>query len=348
MNTAAGSKVQVLVSGIPYGFQGLRPQGRWLTAEQEARARSVPGVEVLHIGADDLARKGLPAGFSPEVLFVESGGDDEGHRQIPDILMWECFNALLTPKVRWIQVCSAGVEHLVHAIPEKVTLTNASGVHANAIAEMAILAMLAHAKMWRRRLEEQKKHAYVALPCRELRDSTVCVVGAGNIGREVARMSKALGMITIGVRREAHPTKGFDQMFGVANLAEALSRADYVVLACPLTPATHRILNAKSLQYVKPGAYLINVSRGDLADEAAMIDALRSGRLSGAYLDAFANEPLPANSPLWDLPTVTLTPHDAHASHLLGENEFDLFHKNLLRYVEGSELLNVVNRTLGY
>lgn len=308
----------------------------------------MPGVELLHIGADDLARTGLPNGFEPEVLFVEAGGDNDGHRKIPEILTWECFNALLTPRVRWIQVCSAGVEHLVHAIPEGVTLTNASGVHANAIAEMAILAMLANAKLLRRRFEEQQKHEYVGMACRELRGSTVCVVGAGNIGREVARIAKALGMITIGVRREARPTKGFDHVFGGANLTEALSQADYVVLACPLTPETFRILNAERLRYVKPGAYLINISRGDLADEAAMIDSLRSGQLSGAYLDAFVDEPLPESSPLWDLPTVTLTPHDAHASHLLGDNQFDLFHQNLVRYMEGTELLNVVNRALGY
>ena len=338
----------MLVSGVPYGFQGPRPQGRWLTPEQEAKVRSMPGVEMLHIGADDLARTGLPTGFEPEVLFVEAGGDDDGHRQIPDILSWECFNALLTPKVRWIQVCSSGVEHVVHAIPAHVTLTNASGVHANAIAEMAILAMLAHAKQLRRRFEEQQKHAYVALPCRELRGSAVCVVGAGNIGSEVARIAKALGMKTIGVRREARPTEGFDRVFASSNLAEALPLADYVVLACPLTPETAQLLNAERFRYVKPGAYLINVSRGGLVNEPAMIDCLRSGQLSGAYLDAFVDEPLPATSPLWDLPTATLTPHDAHASHLLGANQFDLFHRNLLRYVEGDELLNVVNRTLGY
>ncbi len=172
--------------------------------------------------------------------------------------------------------------------------------------------------------------------------------GLGQVGREIARVSKALGMRVIGMRRTAGAVEGVDEVFGRDGLHALLEQSDYVVLMAPYTSETDTLLDAHAIGRMKHGAVLINVARGNLLDEAALLDALHSGRLAGAAQDVFRTEPLPADSPFWELPNVLITPHSM--STAIGENELlvDLFCDNLRRYLDGQPLRNLVDKARGY
>jgi phosphoglycerate dehydrogenase-like enzyme len=186
------------------------------------------------------------------------------------------------------------------------------------------------------------------LHCDELRGRVMVVLGTGNIGSAVARLAQAFRMRLIGVRRNPRPTEHFDSVVGPAELRDVLGEADYLVIACPLTAETEGMIGPAELAAIKLGAYLINVSRGRVVQQAALLDALHSGRLSGAFLDAHAEEPLPQNHPFWDVPGVTVIPHDSHSSPYIGDNIVDLFTDNLRRYLAGEPLRNVIDRERGY
>jgi phosphoglycerate dehydrogenase-like enzyme len=184
---------------------------------------------------------------------------------------------------------------------------------------------------------------------REVAGATLGIVGLGAIGRSVVKTAKALGMHVIAVRE--HPEKGSegaDEVFGPGQIDELFRQADYVVLAAPVTPSTKAIANAERLSLMKPGACLINVGRGPLVDEEALVEALRSKKIGGAALDVFPKEPLAADSPLWDLPNLLITPHTAALTDKLWERHYSLFSENLRRYLNGSSLLAVVDKRKGY
>jgi phosphoglycerate dehydrogenase-like enzyme len=184
---------------------------------------------------------------------------------------------------------------------------------------------------------------------REVVGATVGIVGLGSIGRAVAKSAKALGMRVIAVRE--HPEKGSesaDAVFGPAQIDELFRQADYVVLAAPVTETTKAIANAERLALMKTGACLINVGRGALVDEPALARALREKRIGGAALDVFPKEPLPVDSPLWDVPNLLITPHTAALTEKLWERHYSLFSENLQRYLSGSPLLAIVDKRRGY
>jgi phosphoglycerate dehydrogenase-like enzyme len=259
------------------------------------------------------------------------------------------------PRLRWIQATSAGVGGLVERIglrDSAVVVTTASGVHARPLAEFALLAILAFAKELPRMVRDQRDHRWERYATEEVAGKTVCVVGLGKIGREVARLAGALGARAVGtvrdVRGRAAEDLHVERLLPTDEVDELLPQADALVLSCPLTPQTHHLLDARRLSLLGPGAIVVNVARGDVVDEPALIDALRSGRLRGAALDVFAEEPLPPDSPLWDLPNVLVSPHSA--STLAAENGriVDLFCDNLRRYLAGEPLLNVLDKELLY
>jgi phosphoglycerate dehydrogenase-like enzyme len=344
--TQLQDNVRVVVAGVPRSYQRPELDGRWLTEAHEAMIRAVsPRVELIHTTRAELARGNAPEPGA-EVLLLEASGSEPYLDEIPATGV----ERLVTSRLRWVQSCSSGIGHILQLglLPDDVLLTNAAGVHANALAESVLAGMLLHAKRLPERLERQRRHAWEELHCAELRGQHVCIIGTGHIGGATARLAAAFGLHVTGVRRNPGPTEHVATCLGPERLHDALREVDYIVIACPLTPETEGLLGPDEFAALKPGAYLLNVSRGKVVQEAALLAALRDGTLSGAYLDAHAQEPLPVDHPLWDMPGVTIVPHDSHSSPLLGDNIVALFTDNLRRYLAGEALRNVVDLARGY
>jgi len=253
------------------------------------------------------------------------------------------------PALRWLQVFNAGVDHPVFQrfVERGVRLTTASGSAAEPIAQTALAGMLMLARGLPRWLDAQRRSAWephppAAIP-RDLRGQTLVVFGLGAIGSELARMARALGLRVIGVRRgPARGDEPVDELQPPARLREILPRADWLAIACPLSDETRGAISADALALLPNGAHVLNVARGEIVDEPALVAALRDGRLGGAYLDVFATEPLPADSPLWSLPNVIATPHNSAASRGNEARQLEIFLDNLARYGRGEPLRNEV------
>jgi D-2-hydroxyacid dehydrogenase (NADP+) len=261
-------------------------------------------------------------------------------------------------KLRWIHSPAAAVHQLIfpELVNSDIILTNAREVHGPVVAEHVIALIFALAKKIPGSVRLQEKHVWGQqilwdeLPrVREVAGATVGIIGLGSIGRSVAKSAKSLGMRVIAVRE--HPEKGSegaDTVFGPAQIDEVFRQADYVVLAVPVTASTEAIANVERLAMMKPDACLINVGRGPLIDEPALAAALREKRIGGSALDVFPKEPLPADSPLWDVPNLLITPHTAALTDKLWERHYTLFSENLRRYLNSQLLLGVVDKRKGY
>ncbi len=257
--------------------------------------------------------------------------------------------------VHWVQSTRAGAGEQVRAAGltpdelERVAVTSTSGVHARQLAEFAMLGLMAFTKDLPRLLRDKRRRHWDHYPTRELAEQTLLVLGLGEIGREVARQASCLGMWVVGVRRRrGRRPKEVAEVHGVEALAELLPAADAVVATLPGTPSTERLLDRELIGRMRPGAVFVNVGRGSVVDEEALIEALLAGRLGGAALDVFASEPLPLGSPLWDLPNVLLSPHTAALSVRENERIVELFADNLRRYLDGATLRNRVDPVQGY
>jgi phosphoglycerate dehydrogenase-like enzyme len=260
-------------------------------------------------------------------------------------------------RLRWVHATSAGAGEQVRkaGLPaealERVTVTTSSGVHAVPLAEFAILGLLAVAKELPRFVEDQRARAWpeVRRPLRELDGQTLFLVGLGDIGRETARLGKAFGMRTVGFRRtEGPPPEHVDEVHGPRRLAELAGRADAMVVSLPLTDQTAGLIDRATIEALPPSCIFVNVGRGGVVDEPALVDALGERRIAGAVLDVFATEPLPDSSPLWTLPNVIVTPHAAALSARENERIVELFCDNLRRYLDGRPLRNVVEPGVYY
>ncbi len=246
------------------------------------------------------------------------------------------------PSVRWIQIGGSGFDHLLPWDTERVTVTNGAGVLAPYLAESVTGGMLALGCGFLNYVEQQRARQWNPVAFTPLRDRTLLVVGFGRIGECVARNAKALGMRVLAIRGTPAPHPAADEVYGPDALHALLPRADFVSLHVRLNPATRGMLSREGLALMKPGAYLVNTSRGPVVDEAALVDALRSGHLGGAYLDVFETEPLPAESPLWTMPNVLITPHSSDNVHGWPRRFAALFADNLDRWRAGEPLLNQV------
>jgi phosphoglycerate dehydrogenase-like enzyme len=282
-----------------------------------------------------------------EVLFGVPEDSTEG--------LAEVVNGL--PRLRWVHATSAGAGEQVRKAglsPEalkRVVITTSSGVHAVPLAEFAILGLLAMAKELPRLIEDQRARAWpeVRRPVRELSGQTLFLLGLGEIGREVARLGKALGMRTVGFRRtEGPPPEWVDEVHGPQRLAELAGQADAMVVSLPMTEQTAGLVDRATIERLPASCIFVNIGRGGVVDEPALIDALRDRRIAGAVLDVFATEPLPADSPLWTLPNVLVTPHAAALSARENERIVELFADNLRRYLDGRPLRNVVEPGVYY
>lgn len=265
---------------------------------------------------------------------------------------------LAARKLRWIHSQAAAVHQLMfpELVKSNVIITNARDVHGPVVAEQVIAMIYALAKQIPAAVRFQQKHEWgqdaiskMTAP-RELAGATVGLVGVGSIGRNVAKHAAALGMRVVAVRE--HPEKGkpehVEEVWSSSQLLRLLGQSDYVVLSTPVTAETKGIIGKEQLAAMKPHARLINVGRGPLIDETALIDALRGGKIGGAALDVFDKEPLPADSPLWDLDNLLILPHTAGISEKMWERHYALFSENLRRYFAGQPLLGLVDKNSGY
>lgn len=253
------------------------------------------------------------------------------------------------PNLRWLHVFNAGVDNPVFGrfLERGVRLSTSAGSTAEPIAQTAIAGLLMLARGFPHWLAAQRERRWAPLPAGhipdDLRGQTAVVVGLGAIGREVARLAKALGLRVVGVRRSPQRADDpVDELHHPAALGGLLPRTDWLILAAPLTPETHHIIDARALALLPRGARVLNVGRGSLIDEPALIEALRTGHIAGAYLDVFEEEPLPPESPLWALPNVIVTPHNSAASTGNAARSAAMFFENLKRWARGEPLINEV------
>ncbi|MWV44559.1 D-2-hydroxyacid dehydrogenase [Paenibacillus sp. HJL G12] len=249
-------------------------------------------------------------------------------------------------KVKWVQTWSAGVDTLpLDRLRDKgILLTNSSGVHAIPISESIFAMMLSFSRQMHIAVRQQlqkKWNSDLKAPglstLGEINGKTLVIVGVGEIGRETARLAKAFGMKVIGVRRSAKPEPHVDQMYTMDGFHEAIGQADYIVDLLPLTDETHHIFDAAAWKAAKKGACFLNAGRGPTVDTSSLIDALNSGQISGAGLDVFEQEPLPADNPLWEMEQVIMTPHVSGSNDRYTERVVDIFTENVEAYAQGNK-----------
>jgi phosphoglycerate dehydrogenase-like enzyme len=311
---------------------------------------AAPGARIVNLSVEGLA----------------DGPVDDVEVLLRGWLSSDAFDRLLAhaPELRWVHSATSGVERALTpaARARGVVVTNARGVFSRPIAEHVLLMILALSRRLPQLLELQRERTWQPLEGRELRDLTIGIVGYGSLGRAIASLAGAFGSRVIATRRrpgatdepapdgdEAFPFPAkLDRVLGPDGLHELLAESDVVVLAAPLTPETDGMIDEAALAAMKPDAWLINVARGRLIDDGALLRALRDGRIGGAALDAYQEEPLTPSSPFWDVPNLILTPHTAWSSSRVLDRSIDLFCDNLRRFRAGEPLRNVVDPAAGY
>jgi phosphoglycerate dehydrogenase-like enzyme len=323
---------------------------RYRARDLERIRAAAPGARLVMISVEGLA----------------DGPVDDVEVMLRGWLSSEAFDRLLAraPRLSWVHSATSGVERALTpaALERGLVVTNARGVFSRPIAEYVLMMILAISRRLPQLLELQRERTWQPLEGTELRDVTVGIVGLGSIGRAVGALATSFGCRVVAVRRRSHdgtdlaesdeePAFGpvrLDRVGGPDTLAALLGESDFIVLAAPLTPETEEMINDERLAMVKPGAWLINVARGRLIDERALLRALRDGHLGGAVLDTFRDEPLPPMSSFYDLPNVIVTPHTAWSSGRVLDRSVELFCDNLRRFAAGEPLLNVVDPSAGY
>jgi phosphoglycerate dehydrogenase-like enzyme len=339
---------------------------RYRSRDLERIRAAAPGARIVSVSVEGLA----------------DGPVDDVEVMLRGWLSSDAFDRILAraPKLSWVHSATSGVERALtaSALERRLVVTNARGVFSRPIAEYVVMMILAVSRRLPQLLELQRERTWQPLEGAELRDVTVGIVGLGSIGRAVGALATAFGCRVVAVRRrggedagpgggtaegaaEAAATGGaavdsghalgelmLDRVGGPESLPELLAESDFVVLAAPLTPETENMINEETLRLMKPGAWLINVARGRLVDERALLRALRDGPLGGAVLDTFRDEPLPPMSSFYDMPNVIVTPHTAWSSGRVLDRSVELFCDNLRRFAKGEPLLNVVDPAAGY
>ncbi|HXA49765.1 MAG TPA: D-2-hydroxyacid dehydrogenase [Candidatus Acidoferrum sp.] len=276
------------------------------------------------------------------------------------ILSWSLSGPMLrevfgmAPRVKWVHSRSAGLDTVLfpELIASPVPLTNGKGVFSQSLGEFALAGILYFAKDFRRMLRNQEAGRWEQFDVEEISRQTVGIVGYGDIGRACASRAKAMGMRVLAVKRHTppagHPDRIADEIFATDDRAAMIAQCDYVVAAAPLTPETRGLVGEREFAAMKPNAVVINVGRGPVIDEAAMLRALTKRRIKGAALDVFDTEPLPAGHPFYSLDNVLLSPHCADHTSDWTEQAMRFFLAQFERYSKGEPLCNVVTKHLGY
>lgn len=281
------------------------------------------------------AQKSQLAGLGLEIVYQQDNAPVEQPEQFELVICYDLFSSNDLSRFRslkYIQLTSVGTDHMPLAEIERrgILLRNARGVASVPIAEFVLGGVLQIYKKNRQFWQNQQQRQWKRLHgLQEIAGKQVCIVGAGSIGCELAKRFAAFDARVLGINPSPVRSPWFAEVWPPERLAEALGQADIVALSLPLQPETQHLFNAERLAQLKPGALLVNVARGPIVDEQALLAALQSGHLQGAVLDVFEQEPLPAASPLWDLPNVVLTPHNAFLSEGKDARLFEIVQQNL-------------------
>lgn len=327
-----------------------------LTSDEIAKLRQISGGEVIDKRCKSQAEMIEMGAAGYDILF-SFRAPDELIRRGPDL--------------KWVQFLSAGADHVLKGelnARTEIAITNASGIHSTPIAEYTIASMMAwshgfHITMRAQMRREWKRNWDFMDSVDSLRGKTLGVVGYGSIGRETARMGQALGMTVLALKR--NPAERRDsgwnppgvgdlegtlpaRWYGPDGSKDLLRDSDFITVTLPATAATRKMIGRDEIAAMRPNAYIVNIGRGEVIDQAALIEALRDKRIGGAGLDVFEHEPLESESELWDLDNVILTPHMSGSFKGYTSACCDLFAANLQRFVKGEALLNLVDRALGY
>ncbi len=304
-------------------------------------AAAWPGIEPIVLPEDPNAR------LAPEALarveYAYFSGDI-----YPDYSRSFFAAAQGAPNLKWMHVFNAGIDAPIFGrmLERGVRLTTSAGSTAQPIAQSAIGGMLLLARPFLPWLEAQRRHAWEPLrgaPPPDLAGQRMTVIGLGSIGSEIARIATAIGLQVTGVRRS--PRRDTDPVQDIvppAELPRLVPQTDWLVIACPLTEETRGLVSRDLMDRLKRGAHLINIGRGEVVDEPALIDAIRAGHVAGAYLDVVSQEPLPSESPLWDLPNVIISPHNSAVAAGNDARATGYFLENLRRMANGDQLVNEV------
>lgn len=306
---------------------------------------------------------GLPAGlFAQPMAETFPGRELRGFEDEADFLARvgeiEVLFALRPPRGHWagasrlrfIQILGAGVDALLPApdLPAAVRIANGRGISGGVMAEHALAWMLHFARRVPRNAQQQARHEWRMYAPGSLEGGTLGILGMGAIGQALAERAKAFGMRVLGTQRTPRACPWADEVLGPEATERVLSESDFVVVILPLTPETKGSLGAAVLEKLRPEAVLVNMARGGIVDEVALATMLREERLRGAALDVFDEEPLPASSPLWDVPNLVVTPHVAGFSRDYLPQSFAIFADNVLRLERGDPLHNEIDRARGY
>ena len=250
--------------------------------------------------------------------------------------------------VKWVSVAGSGTDHLQPWNPDRVKVTNSAGVAADMMAEYAMAGMLHFSLNLDRFRQGQQRRKWISGKVAPVQGKTVLIIGLGPTGQAVARKCKLFNLATLGVRARPRQTQSVDRVYGVDALPELWARADFIVLCVPRLESTFKLVNSSAFDAMKPDAVLIDVSRGGVTDESALVSALDTGRIRGAVLDVFETEPLPQDNPLWRYENVILTPHCSSVYDGWLEKSAQMFSENLSRYRGGEPLMNEVDPARGY
>lgn len=346
-------KIEHLRSSLVRRFLGISP------AEGERSSGIVSGVPVTVLAALPLSeeqRAQIEACGDVEVTEVPPGPDPEDLEAMAETTeVW--FGPRLRPhlierakRLKWVQLMSAGADRYLfpELVSSDIVLTNMRGLHADTIADHVLAFALAFSRDLPRFFRSQQERVWDRRQLKELAGTTMTIIGVGNIGAAVKRRGAACGMNVRGVVRRGRQIEGVEAMFTPERLLEAIKEVDWVVLACPLTTETFHLIGEEELRAMGAGSVLINVARGKVVDEEALVTALSQGWIAGAGLDVFEEEPLPADSPLWGLSNVLVTPHVSGSQSDYMGGATAIFCDNLRRYLTGQPLRNVVDKRLGY
>lgn len=299
----------------------------------------------------------------PEVEFRSPADRAAAERDLTDadvVLGWAVRreNFSRCPRLRWIHLTAAGVGSILfpELVASDVVVTNSRGLHATSIAEHAFGLMLALVRKIHLSRDAQREARWTQdeqwlgpPPLRQLEGATLGLVGLGAIGSAIAHRARAFGMRVIAVRRRpSRDGVAVDTQWGPERLGDLCAESDFVVLSAPLTAETRGMLDAAAIERMKRDAFVVNLGRGPVIDESALIAALQENRIAGAGLDVFEEEPLPATSPLWSMPQVIVTPHVSGFGPRLWERAMEIFARNLRAFVDGRPMENVVDKVAGY